>query len=233
MNKGYKDITLIFTIHKIDFEMLNKIINFYTMAKKELINIHILIDNPDFQFVEYTKACIDNDDLFYNKKNMGKFLSIINHINKNYIKTSHFKTVDPDDFINAAEFKKIAFEENDNIIFLKENFIEIIKDEFDGESVRDINKIENYKKYKNTDWDSLYRKRIINKISFPTSTTILPIRQLKNKKIITILNNTDTLDINYAEDQLLGSLCFSLNNKITFADNDFYHYVINNNSSGS
>lgn len=85
------------------------------LLKERNISFHFIIDNVDikehFNFV-------DNNDLFINTKNLGKFNSIINHVKNNNVKTKYFKSVDPDDYLSIDNFLKLKLPDDPALVIV-------------------------------------------------------------------------------------------------------------------
>lgn len=196
-----KNITLIITLYKPREFEINYWSKFYDDFRHEL-QIHFIWDGePSFSIPNS-----NNEDVFINKKNQGKFRTIYNHIKNGHVKTPYFKVVDPDDFISMKSLKEFKFPEEDDFILItntirtnswmpyKQNEIETLVSEFNSS--------------KQNRFDT-----------FGNSYTILPTKCIKSD------NKFSDIRIDTDDDQLLGYIALNNGAKKKNVDNSFYLYI--------
>lgn len=203
------NITLILTIYKQEIDELTFWINSYIKYGNKFEFV-FLIDNPEYKHLKYLRSIIRSDDIFVNKKNVGKFMSIYSFLKLNNQRTSHVKICDPDDFISFSLFKKISKLDDNTIYIMNRSTVSNGYKDFNEKSIK---------------------KTIANKstkpdFSFANHITILPVKNIKTDD-----KYVDNYRINYSDDKLLGNIAFVNKAKVQFIDKSFYLYVANNGNS--
>ncbi len=197
-----ENLTLLITFYKPKDREIKYWIKFYDKYR-EKIKIHFIIDNPNLD-IEKFKLKVDSKDLFIQKKNNGKFLSIYNHIKNGNVNTKYFKTVDPDDLISFRKMKQIELDMSDDFIH-SFNSIRVSEKLFDLIPKRIIFLFLPF-----------FKKRKLN--SFGTSWTILPTNPI-------FKYSGEVWRINVNEDQILGKIAFNNNGgKVINKEWSFYLY---------
>lgn len=228
-NKDYKDITLLLTIYSYKIEEMNFWLDFYSQYKAIGGKLHFLIDNPKINELNFDK--VEKEDIFYATTVRGKLSRVYKHIKANKVKTEFFKTVDPDDFISIEHLKKLVIKENNSIVKFPKRVTNLtIFNEFENNielSIKNSNSIIGEENM----WDKKFKEVTSNRITFDTSTTILPTRPILNDIFFSKLY-LDTF-LNFAEDQILGLIAYINNDKlIEYIDHPFYLYIDQNGFSG-
>lgn len=112
-----KKITFIMSLTKIELKEVDFWKKFY-FETINFIDFHFIFDGVP---IPENFSWVKNEDLFVNKTNRGKFLTIFNHIKSGKVKTKFFKTVDPDDVISVNDL--LSFEVPDFKAILKMKII--------------------------------------------------------------------------------------------------------------
>lgn len=198
-----KYLTLVITLfNPRDFE-IDYWTNFYKKYTNE-INIHFIWDGENTKELNL----INKNDIFYNKKNLGKFRTIYNHIKTGEVKTPYFKVVDPDDYISIEWIRKFKFPRKNNKILLT-NSIRISQWmpllQFEVE-------------------DYVWEKNLYKKVRFNTygnNYTILPTGKIQDDTFFSGIR------IDSEDDQLLGYIALVNGAVKKKVNKSFYLYVSN------
>lgn len=209
-----KGVTLLLTLHKPkSHELLYWSKKMIEVKKYKNIEMKVLVDNPDLDW----SWLFGEQNVFVNVENLGKFATVYNFIKSGRVETTHFKTVDPDDFVFLDRLSSsIGDISSENNIYL-----------FNSRKVRSHSEKE-AAELQCKDWKHLFDMSTTYKyMTFGTSWTILPTKP--------ILNDTyyeKSMDVrNWMEDQMLGLIALSNKSKVLRIDLDWYIYNFNDGLS--
>lgn len=178
------NITFLITIFNPKNTEIDYIKFLYKKLKDNKIDVHLLIDFPDFNLEKLKFA--EEKDVFLNKINEGKLNIVYKHIKLGNVKTSHFKTFDPDDYISI----------NRLLNFSAPNYYGMIRMKACLSNNGDILTQEEVEKH-------FIYKNIINTKTHGTSSMILPTDGILIDKFYSPLGI-----VNMAEDQILANICY-------------------------
>lgn len=204
------EITIVVTVYQYDPEEINYWKNIYKKSKTRNIPFHWVIDNPA---ISSRFDFIDKGDLFLNKVNYGKLMSIINHVNKNKIKTKYFKIFDPDDYVDFESFADLKVPIGKKIIRTDYFSLKGGRDYSLDELNLDIN-----------------REKVRTKGStYANFCTIYPTEGLRLDNFLKGLNLGK---VRYLADHIMGTICFYNGYTVWYSDTCFYYYRAFNGISG-
>lgn len=195
------NITIIIPFHDSTSLYLKRWVKFYKKYSSK-ITIHFLFDGY------FPKELTFSDSNFYfNKTNLGKFKMIYNHIKSNNVISSHFKIVDPDDYISIKHLLKIKDLNKDYIYIFRPVFINFAHNFKQGSINRTIRKnTQNYNRPQ----------------SFGNAWTIFPTEHLKND----VFYSGKRID--FSDDQLLSYISLANGAILSNIEDKFYLYHRNN-----
>lgn len=205
-----KDIAIILTL--FENEDYDHYLNYWSskISKIRLLGYEVIIinDNPNADFSAYF-----NLEIYNNKKNLGKFLSIYDYIRSNTLTSNYFFSCDPDDLLSIDSLERI----NSQIVQQNESYDVISLDSFKFD-------IEHRDKIINLVEEDNYHGNIpINdkRLYFTNWTTILNVNSIKNDKIY----NAEVMKIKtLCEDLILGLIAYNKNYKLLELKDNFYFY---------
>lgn len=207
-----KTLSIILTLYKPKESELIYWSNFYKNRKD--IDFYILVDNPNLDVSGY----FESKDIFNNEKNIGKFSTILNFIGKNLIKSTHFKSVDPDDYIIESRLNELLKMDLDENTIYSLGFFSIEKSHliFSADNDKFSLFLEN-------------NSRKINNNAFGNPSTILATKPLQH--VNNILEFVGDRRVDMGDDILLPEFSVFFGADYKFIAKPFYVYVANNGMS--
>lgn len=170
----------------------------FNFLYSKVINIHFLFDGVDIDFCKNQSQ----KNIYHFGENKGKFKMIYNHIKSGKVKTSHFKIVEPDDYISIKLF--------DEFPELKDIEICIFKSVVTNDSIPfDQISITNY----------LKKSHSISQSSFGNAWTLFPTLPILKDKYYSGKR------INFSDDQLFSYILLANGAKIKKVDSTGYIYT--------
>lgn len=199
------NITIILTVFNSNKRELNRWIYDYKKYSK-LLNFQILVDNPHYWGLDILERNICQKDLFVNSVNKQKFRTIYDHIQNGNVPTTHFKVMDPDDYIDFNSLSKMDCTNKNAIYLLKSS------------SFARKPLIEN----------SLFIKIKLTKgkkpsLTFANNWTILPVENLLKD---TKFNTKKTIESD--DDKLLGAIAMANGATYEFINKSVVYYIKSN-----
>lgn len=201
-----KNITFLITVYDASLGDITRWIEFYKKNNSS-IDVYFLLDNPNYQYRILLEEYISKEYLHINEENIGKFRTIMNFISMDIIKTSHFKVIDPDDYVSVILLENIDKQLiNEKSIYLLNSTITRRKHWENEQSV----------------FEFINKKQVDISTTFANRWTIYPTSILKDQKVYSKNNRIDSSD-----DKLLGYICIFSGANIGRVDSNFYLYINN------